>query len=138
MPLYWLLRVMKDFNYEGYALVISLFIIKVIESISQRQWYFRSRLFGWKLGQCFLQPFIKNCWGCPMLLDWHTQVVREWIMLLWILRYLQNWRISILFSPKMEYKCPTMHCISNTFSCHWDGNYRLIGGDSSHCCAILQ
>ncbi|RDX62968.1 ABC transporter C family member 10, partial [Mucuna pruriens] len=38
-----------SFKYEGYVLVISLFIIKMIESASQRQWYFRSRLVGMKV-----------------------------------------------------------------------------------------
>ncbi|CAL0316028.1 unnamed protein product [Lupinus luteus] len=36
----------ESFKYEGFALVISLFVIKIIESLSQRQWYFRSRLIG--------------------------------------------------------------------------------------------
>ncbi|XP_029125607.1 ABC transporter C family member 10 isoform X2 [Cajanus cajan] len=35
-----------SFKYEGYVLAISLFFIKIIESQSQRQWYFRSRLVG--------------------------------------------------------------------------------------------
>ncbi|XP_058779037.1 ABC transporter C family member 10-like [Vicia villosa] len=39
----------KSFKYEGYVLVISIFFIKIIESISQRQWYFRSRLVGVKV-----------------------------------------------------------------------------------------
>ncbi|BAU02169.1 hypothetical protein VIGAN_11161900 [Vigna angularis var. angularis] len=39
----------ESFKYEGYVLVIALFIIKVIESLSQRQWYFRSRLIGMKV-----------------------------------------------------------------------------------------
>ncbi|KOM55294.1 hypothetical protein LR48_Vigan10g118600 [Vigna angularis] len=38
-----------SFKYEGYVLVILLFIIKIIESLSQRQWYFRSRLVGMKV-----------------------------------------------------------------------------------------
>ncbi|CAJ1953022.1 unnamed protein product [Sphenostylis stenocarpa] len=38
-----------SFKYEGYALAISFLFIKIIESISQRQWYFRSRLVGMKL-----------------------------------------------------------------------------------------
>ncbi|XP_019442088.1 PREDICTED: ABC transporter C family member 10-like isoform X2 [Lupinus angustifolius] len=39
----------ESFKYEGFALVISLFVIKIIESLSQRQWYFRSRLVGLKV-----------------------------------------------------------------------------------------
>jgi len=38
-----------SFKYEGYVLVISLFIIKMAESLSQRQWYFRTRLVGMKV-----------------------------------------------------------------------------------------
>lgn len=36
----------EAFEYEGYLLAISLFISKSLESLSQRQWYFRSRLIG--------------------------------------------------------------------------------------------
>lgn len=36
-------------EYEKYVLVVTLFFTKVLESISQRQWYFRSRLIGLKL-----------------------------------------------------------------------------------------
>jgi ATP-binding cassette subfamily C (CFTR/MRP) protein 2 len=39
----------KSFEYEGYVLVISIFFIKIIESLSQRQWYVRSRLVGMKV-----------------------------------------------------------------------------------------
>ncbi|KAL2577581.1 hypothetical protein GLYMA_16G172400v4 [Glycine max] len=38
-----------SFKYEGYVLAISLLITKIIESLSQRQWYFRSRLIGMKV-----------------------------------------------------------------------------------------
>ena len=38
-----------SFNYQGYILAISLFFIKIIGSVSQRQWYFRSRLVGMKV-----------------------------------------------------------------------------------------
>ncbi|KAJ7969844.1 ABC transporter C family member 10-like [Quillaja saponaria] len=38
-----------SFKYEGYVLAITLFLSKTIESISQRQWYFRSRLIGLKV-----------------------------------------------------------------------------------------
>lgn len=38
-----------SFKYEGYVLAISLFLIKITESLSQRQWYFRSRLIGLKV-----------------------------------------------------------------------------------------
>ncbi|KAI3935666.1 hypothetical protein MKW98_022674 [Papaver atlanticum] len=36
----------QAFKYEGYVLAVSLFISKCIESLAQRQWYFRSRLIG--------------------------------------------------------------------------------------------
>ncbi|CAK8573418.1 unnamed protein product [Lathyrus sativus] len=39
----------KSFKYQGFVLVISLFFMKIIESLSQRQWYFRSRLIGLKV-----------------------------------------------------------------------------------------
>ncbi|XP_044468531.1 ABC transporter C family member 10-like [Mangifera indica] len=39
----------KSFVYEGYVLVISLFLTKSLESFSQRQWYFRSKLVGLKV-----------------------------------------------------------------------------------------
>ncbi|XP_058779034.1 ABC transporter C family member 10-like isoform X1 [Vicia villosa] len=39
----------ESFKYEGYVLVISLFIMKIVESLSQRQWYFRSRIVGMKV-----------------------------------------------------------------------------------------
>ncbi|KAK9181912.1 hypothetical protein WN944_025053 [Citrus x changshan-huyou] len=37
------------FKYEGYVLTITLFFAKILESLSQRQWYFRSRLIGLKV-----------------------------------------------------------------------------------------
>ncbi|KAL5813143.1 hypothetical protein ACOSQ3_028093 [Xanthoceras sorbifolium] len=38
-----------SFKYEGYVLAITLFFSKSLESLSQRQWYFRSRLIGLKV-----------------------------------------------------------------------------------------
>ncbi|MED6196885.1 Multidrug resistance-associated protein 7 [Stylosanthes scabra] len=38
-----------SFKYEGFVLAISLFFTKVIESLSQRQWYFRARQIGVKV-----------------------------------------------------------------------------------------
>ncbi|VFQ67560.1 unnamed protein product [Cuscuta campestris] len=38
-----------SFKYEGYVLALLLFISKCLESLSQRQWYFRSRLIGLKV-----------------------------------------------------------------------------------------
>ncbi|KHN46433.1 ABC transporter C family member 10 [Glycine soja] len=39
----------ESFKYEGFVLAISLFFTKNIESLSQRQWYFRCRLIGVKV-----------------------------------------------------------------------------------------
>ncbi|XP_058769855.1 ABC transporter C family member 10-like [Vicia villosa] len=39
----------ESFKYQGFVLAIALFFIKTIESLSQRQWYFRSRLIGLKV-----------------------------------------------------------------------------------------
>ncbi|CAJ2666223.1 unnamed protein product [Trifolium pratense] len=39
----------ESFKYEGYVLSVSLFLIKIIESLSQRQWYFNTRLVGMKV-----------------------------------------------------------------------------------------
>ncbi|CAO2821258.1 unnamed protein product [Amaranthus hypochondriacus] len=39
----------KVFEYEGYLLAVLLFIAKNLESLSQRHWYFRSRLIGLKV-----------------------------------------------------------------------------------------
>jgi ATP-binding cassette subfamily C (CFTR/MRP) protein 2 len=38
-----------SFKYQGYVLAVSLLFIKIIGSLSQRQWYFRSRLVGMKV-----------------------------------------------------------------------------------------
>ncbi|KAL7106988.1 hypothetical protein ACP275_06G025800 [Erythranthe tilingii] len=39
----------ESFEHERYVLVLTLFFTKIMESISQRQWYFRSRLIGLKI-----------------------------------------------------------------------------------------
>ncbi|KAF3432888.1 hypothetical protein FNV43_RR23990 [Rhamnella rubrinervis] len=39
----------ESFKYEGYVLAITLFLAKTTESLSQRQWYFRTRLIGLKV-----------------------------------------------------------------------------------------
>ncbi|GLU21199.1 hypothetical protein SLE2022_373530 [Rubroshorea leprosula] len=39
----------SSFEYEGYLLAILLFLSKTLESLSQRQWYFRSRVLGLKV-----------------------------------------------------------------------------------------
>ena len=42
------------FKYEGHVLAISFFFTKCIQSLSQRQWYFRSRLIGLKVRSLLL------------------------------------------------------------------------------------
>ncbi|KAK7380440.1 hypothetical protein VNO78_32951 [Psophocarpus tetragonolobus] len=49
-----------NFKYEGYMLVILLFFIKIIESISERQWYFRSRLMGMKVRSLLMATIYKK------------------------------------------------------------------------------
>ncbi|GMY07378.1 ABC transporter C family member 10-like [Fagus crenata] len=44
----------ESFKYEGHVLAVSFFLSKCIESISQRQWYFRSRLIGLKVRSLLL------------------------------------------------------------------------------------
>lgn len=39
----------ETFKNEGYVLALSLFVAKTLESLSQRQWYFQSRLLGLKV-----------------------------------------------------------------------------------------
>ncbi|KAK9663648.1 hypothetical protein RND81_O264700 [Saponaria officinalis] len=39
----------EEFKYEGYFLAILLFFLKTVESLSRRQWYFRSRIIGVKV-----------------------------------------------------------------------------------------
>ena len=39
----------EAFRYERYLLAVALFVSKILESLSQRQWYFRSRLIGVKI-----------------------------------------------------------------------------------------
>ncbi|KAH7682389.1 Xenobiotic-transporting ATPase protein [Dioscorea alata] len=39
----------QAFKYEGYLLAFGLFIAKFLESVSQRQWYFRTKLLGLKI-----------------------------------------------------------------------------------------
>ncbi|KAL9237372.1 hypothetical protein vseg_011928 [Gypsophila vaccaria] len=39
----------EAFRYEGYLLAVSLFFLKISESLSRRQWYFHSRIIGLKV-----------------------------------------------------------------------------------------
>ncbi|XP_021727236.1 ABC transporter C family member 10-like [Chenopodium quinoa] len=39
----------EAFKYKGYLLALALFLSKTLESLSQRQWYFRCRLIGLKV-----------------------------------------------------------------------------------------
>ncbi|KAJ6874748.1 hypothetical protein NC652_034450 [Populus alba x Populus x berolinensis] len=48
------------FKYEGYVLVLTLFFSKSLESLSQRQWYFRSRLVGLKVRSLLMAAIYKK------------------------------------------------------------------------------
>ncbi|XP_059462993.1 ABC transporter C family member 10-like [Corylus avellana] len=50
----------KSFKYEGHLLAISFLFIKSIESISQRQWFFRSRLIGLKVRSLLIAAIYKK------------------------------------------------------------------------------
>ncbi|XP_010055826.3 ABC transporter C family member 10 [Eucalyptus grandis] len=39
----------EAFEYEGYVLAVGLFLAKCLESLSERQWYFRARLIGLRI-----------------------------------------------------------------------------------------
>ncbi|CAM8900537.1 unnamed protein product [Rhodiola kirilowii] len=39
----------ESFNHEGYVLAVLIFFSKSLESLAQRQWYFRTRLIGLKV-----------------------------------------------------------------------------------------
>uniref|UniRef100_A0A803M011 ABC-type xenobiotic transporter n=1 Tax=Chenopodium quinoa TaxID=63459 RepID=A0A803M011_CHEQI len=50
----------EAFRYEGYVLAISLFLSKILESLSQRQWYFRSKLIGLKVRSMLLAAIYRK------------------------------------------------------------------------------
>jgi len=50
----------ESFKYEGYVLAISLVFTKIIESLSQRQWYFRTRLIGIKVRSLLIAAIYKK------------------------------------------------------------------------------
>ncbi|XP_061342019.1 ABC transporter C family member 10-like [Gastrolobium bilobum] len=50
----------ESFKYEGYVLAISLVFTKIIESLSQRQWYFRTRLIGLKVRSLLIAAIYKK------------------------------------------------------------------------------
>ncbi|XP_059433997.1 ABC transporter C family member 10-like [Corylus avellana] len=50
----------KSFEYEGHLLAISFLVLKSIESISQRQWFFRSRLIGLKVRSLLIAAIYKK------------------------------------------------------------------------------
>ncbi|XP_027367227.1 ABC transporter C family member 10-like [Abrus precatorius] len=50
----------ENFKYEGYLLAISLVFTKIIESLSQRQWYFRTRLIGIKVRSVLIAAIYKK------------------------------------------------------------------------------
>ena len=47
-------------KYESYVLAISLLFTKIIESLSQRQWYFRARLVGMKVKSLLVAAVYKK------------------------------------------------------------------------------
>lgn len=52
-----------SFRYEGYILAIMLFFLKILESLSQRQWYFRCRLIGMKVRSLLTAAIYKKQLG---------------------------------------------------------------------------
>jgi len=50
----------QSFKFEGYFLAISLLFIKILESLSQRQWYFRSRVVGMKVRSLLIASIYKK------------------------------------------------------------------------------
>ncbi|CAI0546370.1 unnamed protein product [Linum tenue] len=50
----------SSFEYEGYLLAVTLFLCKCVESLSQRQWYFRSRLIGLKVRSLLTSAIYKK------------------------------------------------------------------------------
>ncbi|XP_039682564.1 ABC transporter C family member 10 isoform X2 [Medicago truncatula] len=50
----------QSFKFEGYFLAISLLFIKILESLSQRQWYFRSRVIGMKVRSLLIASIYKK------------------------------------------------------------------------------
>ncbi|KAJ8773220.1 hypothetical protein K2173_028397 [Erythroxylum novogranatense] len=48
------------FKYEGYILALTLFLSKSLESLAQRQWYFRSRLIGLKVRSLLTAAIFKK------------------------------------------------------------------------------
>ncbi|KAK7279862.1 hypothetical protein RJT34_24921 [Clitoria ternatea] len=50
----------ESFKYEGFVLAISLVFTKIIESLSQRQWYFRTRLIGVKVRSLLIASIYKK------------------------------------------------------------------------------
>ena len=54
MPSYWLTREKKNSSTKDTYMAIAFFISKCIQSMSQRQWFFRSRLVGLKVSSLLL------------------------------------------------------------------------------------
>ncbi|WJX71042.1 hypothetical protein P8452_55079 [Trifolium repens] len=50
----------KSSKYESYVLAVSLLFTKILESISQRQWYFRTRLIGMKIKSLLIAAVYKK------------------------------------------------------------------------------
>ena len=50
----------KDFTFEGCVLALSLFFGKIIESLSERQWFFQSRITGMKVRSALTAAIYKK------------------------------------------------------------------------------
>ncbi|KAK2420582.1 ABC transporter C family member [Trifolium repens] len=50
----------KSSKYESYVLAVSLLFTKILESLSQRQWYFRTRLIGMKIKSLLIAAVYKK------------------------------------------------------------------------------
>ncbi|KAJ8773183.1 hypothetical protein K2173_028360 [Erythroxylum novogranatense] len=48
------------FKHEGFLLAFTLFVAKIIESVAQRQWYFRCRLIGLKVRSLLIAAIYKK------------------------------------------------------------------------------
>ncbi|KAL8170697.1 hypothetical protein V2J09_022501 [Rumex salicifolius] len=50
----------EAFSYEGYVLSLGLFVVKCVESFSERQWYFKMRLVGVQVRSVLCATIYKN------------------------------------------------------------------------------
>ncbi|KAI4364931.1 hypothetical protein MLD38_020962 [Melastoma candidum] len=50
----------ESFKYEGYVLAVGLFLTKCVESLSERQWFFRTRLIGLEIRSFLLASVFRK------------------------------------------------------------------------------